>query len=405
MLQAHRVGAHAVDQDPGGRGLEPESESLRVGDEQARHLAGLRRLEVVDLALRRLDRLGQLRRRFGAGDQDDGQVGRQLGERRDDGVELAIAPALDPVGEQVAARVHQRHRRDRAQQRLVVGHPAPLAGLEDLERGGAALAFGTRSQATPRRVDLRPVGAGDQVERLHLLGHAASLDGGAVHARTRDRALILRPQPVLPRAASDSAIGAAGASGSGAGSAGASGAGTGSTGTSTGGFAVRPALRVRVRAPIRAILRRACRFRPCRCRPRSARSRPLEELDPDTGGGDGDRFGAVLRRLSGGDHRARGRMGRPLAVRRAAPAPAPATWPTARVGCARSGPGRAAFPAPLPAAPRPRRSAAPGPRRPRSVRHGVLTQARRQPDPVVNRPVARRRAGQRPQREHRRATG
>ena len=155
----------------GRRRVEPEAEALGVGDEQARHLPRLRRLELVDLALGRLDRLGQLRRRFGAGDQDHGEIGGQLAERGDDRVELFVAPALDPVGEQVAARVRQRHRRDRRQQRLVVGHPAALAGLEDLERRRPALALGPRPQAGPGRVDLRPVGAGDQVERLHLLGH------------------------------------------------------------------------------------------------------------------------------------------------------------------------------------------------------------------------------------------
>ena len=77
--------------------------------------------------------------------------------------QLRFLKAVNPGLEQVA-------RRDRGEQRLVVGHSLALAGLEDLQRGGTALAFGPRSQPRPGGVDFRPVGAGDQVERLHL-GH------------------------------------------------------------------------------------------------------------------------------------------------------------------------------------------------------------------------------------------
>ena len=86
-------------------------------------------------------------------------------------VELLVAPALDAVGEQVAARLRQRHRRYRAEQRLVIGRPPTLAGLEDLERRDPPLTFGACPQTRPGGVDLGAVSAGDQVERAHLLGH------------------------------------------------------------------------------------------------------------------------------------------------------------------------------------------------------------------------------------------
>ena len=51
------------------------------------------------------------------------------------------------------------------------GDRRALARLEDLERPVAPLPFGARAESLPGRVDLRPVGAGDQVKRAHLVGH------------------------------------------------------------------------------------------------------------------------------------------------------------------------------------------------------------------------------------------
>ena len=67
--------------------------------------------------------------------------------RRGDGLELPVAPALDPVGEQVAARLGQRHRRDRRQQRLVVGRPRPSPG----SKTSSASAPPSRSARARRR--------------------------------------------------------------------------------------------------------------------------------------------------------------------------------------------------------------------------------------------------------------
>ena len=93
------------------------------------------------LALRGFDRFQPASPEPWRARSDQGEVGGSLGDRRGDGLELAIAPALDPVGEQKAARVHQRHRRDRGQQRLVIRHPPALAGLEDLQRVRSGIAF------------------------------------------------------------------------------------------------------------------------------------------------------------------------------------------------------------------------------------------------------------------------
>ncbi len=119
----------------------------------------------MDLALGCLHGLCQLRRSGRPRDQDDGQIGGQVSERCDNRIELLVAPALDAVGEQVAPRLGQRHRPDRGQQSLVIGPAPPLAWLEDLQRGGSAIAFRASPQPGPGRVDLRPVGTGDQVER------------------------------------------------------------------------------------------------------------------------------------------------------------------------------------------------------------------------------------------------
>ncbi len=51
------------------------------------------------------------------------------------------------------------------------GAPRPSPGSKTSQRGGAALALGAGAQPRPGRVDLRLVGAGDQVERADLLGH------------------------------------------------------------------------------------------------------------------------------------------------------------------------------------------------------------------------------------------
>ena len=181
MAQPHRVGAHPVDQHLRRRRLEPEAELLGVGDQHPRYLARFRRRELVHLAVSGLDRFQQPARRLVAGDQDQGQVRRQRDQRGGDGLVLAIAPALDAVGEQVAPLAHQRHRGDRGQQRLVIRHPPALAGLEDLQRRVAALAFGPGAQAGAGGIDLGAVGAGDQVQGAHL-GHRASLDARTARA-------------------------------------------------------------------------------------------------------------------------------------------------------------------------------------------------------------------------------
>ena len=102
-MEAERAGPHPVDQQPRRGRLEPEAEALGLGDERPRHVPRPRLLELVELASGGLDGLGELRRRLRAGDKDDGEVGREIGEGGRDRVELAIAPALDAVGQQVAA--------------------------------------------------------------------------------------------------------------------------------------------------------------------------------------------------------------------------------------------------------------------------------------------------------------
>ena len=93
-------------------------------------------------------------------DQDDAEVGRQSGERCRHRFQLPVAPALNTVGEQIATGFRQRHRRDRAEQSLVIGRAPALArlkpvtaryfleqvvpealGLEASARGGAALLY------------------------------------------------------------------------------------------------------------------------------------------------------------------------------------------------------------------------------------------------------------------------
>ena len=115
---------------------------------QPRQVARLRRRVGEHLAARGLDRVGELLRRLLlrrllASDEDDREVGRQPGERLGDRSRLPCRPALDAVGEQIAAARGQRHRRDRGDQRLGVG-PSARAGRrrERLERPRAALGLG-----------------------------------------------------------------------------------------------------------------------------------------------------------------------------------------------------------------------------------------------------------------------
>ena len=179
VAQPHRVGAHAVDQDPGGGGLEAEAEPLGVGDQQcaasrapsaprtrgSRPRAALTALTSFAGALPRA-----IRTRVRSGGSAPIAATTAL--------QLAIAPALDPVGQQVAPRVHQRHRRDRRQQRLVVGHALALAGLEDLQRL-APPSRSARARSRPGWRRFRPVGAGDQVQRC------ISSASGRVYRRVR----------------------------------------------------------------------------------------------------------------------------------------------------------------------------------------------------------------------------
>ena len=137
--------------DPGRGRLEPEAEPLRVGDQRrAASPAPCGASNSWTSPSGRLDRLapaspapwrGRSGPRSGPAAASPSAAATAL--------ELAVAPALDPVGEQVAARLGQRHRRDRRQQRLVVGRPPALARLEDLQRAGAALALRRGPAAAP----------------------------------------------------------------------------------------------------------------------------------------------------------------------------------------------------------------------------------------------------------------
>ena len=77
--------------------------------------------------------------------QHHGQVGRQGAERGDHRLRLLGRPPLDAVGQQVAARGHQRHRGDRGDQRLGVGRP--VAG----RRARSSPAPRDRPRARPAR--------------------------------------------------------------------------------------------------------------------------------------------------------------------------------------------------------------------------------------------------------------
>src|SRR5262249_14112346 len=153
-------------------GLEREAARLRVGDDRLRKLAPARSVEGERLAARPLDRLRELRRRLSARDEDDRRLGAERLEGLGDYADLLRAPALDAVGEQVAARGDERDRRDRGGERRGVRGRA-LARLEHLERARAALALGPRPQPRERGSDLALVRARDQIGGLDLIRHTS----------------------------------------------------------------------------------------------------------------------------------------------------------------------------------------------------------------------------------------
>jgi hypothetical protein len=102
------------------------------------------------------------------GDQGDRGLGWDLGERLDRALGVGLAPALDSVDQQVAPLGDQRNGGERGDHGVHVRRAASVRGLEELERPGSALPLGAFSQPAASPGDLRLVGAGDQVRRLHL---------------------------------------------------------------------------------------------------------------------------------------------------------------------------------------------------------------------------------------------
>ena len=132
-------GAHPLDQGPRGVGLEREAEPAGFGDERPRHRPRARRGELVDLAVGASTAALSFARRVGAGDQHQGEVGRQLGQRRDHGVELAGRASARRRRRAGSGATRSATSPASAEQRLVIGRPPALAGLEHLERAAAAL--------------------------------------------------------------------------------------------------------------------------------------------------------------------------------------------------------------------------------------------------------------------------
>src|SRR4029453_17781762 len=77
--------------------------------------------------------------RLAVGDQGDGGLGWDLVERYDCALDVGLAPALDSIDEQIAARGNQGNRGERGRQLLDVGRAPPVPGLEELERPRSAL--------------------------------------------------------------------------------------------------------------------------------------------------------------------------------------------------------------------------------------------------------------------------
>ena len=104
-------------------------------------------------------------------------VGGDRRERLEHRLGLRCLPALDAVGEQVAALGDERDRRHRADQR-VVRRARRARRLEDLERARAALPLGARAQGGERGGELRRVVSHQQVCGLHRVGHAVESTSG-----------------------------------------------------------------------------------------------------------------------------------------------------------------------------------------------------------------------------------
>ena len=171
--EPHRAGAHAVDQEPGGGGLEAEAEPLRVGDQDAAACSrafGASNSWISPAAA--LTAFASFAGALARAIRTTVRSGGSSPSAAATGVELAVAPALDPVGEQVAARLGQRHRRDRRQQRLVVGRAAALARLEYLERAGARPRASARARRRARVASIfAPSVPAIRYSGAHLLGH------------------------------------------------------------------------------------------------------------------------------------------------------------------------------------------------------------------------------------------
>jgi hypothetical protein len=169
--EPQRAVPEPLDQKTRCAGLEREAAPVRIGDQPSGQLARLGRLVAQHLAARGLDGFGQPlgRPRLGrqlAGDQDQREIRRQPAELVHHRLGLLDRPPLDPIGQQIAPRRHQRQGGDRSDEGVGVGRLGAGRRREALQRPGAALALGSLPQAGQRRVDLPLVGAGDQVGGL-----------------------------------------------------------------------------------------------------------------------------------------------------------------------------------------------------------------------------------------------
>ena len=159
----------------GGVGVELEPAPAASATSQRGQVARLRRRVREHLAAGGLDRVGELLRRLQlrrllAGDEDDRHVRRQRRERLGNRRRLLGRPALDPVGEQVAARLRSARAPGSRRSGASASGPAlePGGGRERLQRPRPALGLGAGAQARQRRVELRHVGARDQVRGRDL---------------------------------------------------------------------------------------------------------------------------------------------------------------------------------------------------------------------------------------------
>lgn len=147
------------------------AELRRLALQPFRQLLGLQRALDRDVSARALDGLGERRADLEApllaAEEGDRRVGTDcLQRRRDMGLHVRFLPALDAVDDQKAPADRERHRRQRAGDRLRRRRVA----LEALQAARTRLALGERPQSGAALADATVVVAVDEVGGLEL-GH------------------------------------------------------------------------------------------------------------------------------------------------------------------------------------------------------------------------------------------